>query len=66
MHVLLIGVGGYPFLTGGENQLPQTNDLARLRQLSSPQFSVEAIYNTLLDLNPDPAVIKRKAILVRW
>jgi hypothetical protein len=50
-HVLIIGVGGYPYLSGGTKETTQTTDGAQaLGQLSSPPASAEAFYNTVLKL----------------
>jgi len=52
IHVLLIGVGGYPFLKGGGSAMEQRFDFAkRIGQLSSPEHSVKAIYETIVSLH---------------
>lgn len=52
MHVLLIGVGGYPFLAGGDSAKQQRYDVAkRIGQLTSPEHSVRALYDTIMSLH---------------
>lgn len=48
IHVLLVGVGGYPFLKNGTQEQEQQGDLAGLKQLTSPPVSVEELYKTIL------------------
>ena len=48
-HVLLIGVGGYPFLKDGTNSVPQIGEVANLGQLTSPMPSVTAFYNKIIE-----------------
>jgi len=50
-HVLLIGVGGYPFLSGGENAKQQSPELQELTQLTSPVPSVVSFYNKTVEYN---------------
>lgn len=58
-HVLIIGVGGYPFLKDGEKQKEQSFESAKiLGQLTSPPVSAEAFYNTVMKLNAADAWIK--------
>jgi len=58
-HVLIIGVGGYPYLSGGDREITQSVDAAKqLGQLSSPPVSAEAFYNTVMKLHEDGAWIK--------
>lgn len=47
-HILLIGVGGYPYLKGGNSSLVQKAELARLGQLTSPVPSVVALYDKII------------------
>lgn len=50
-HVLIIGVGGYPYLKEGTNATPQQASVAnQLGQLSSPGFSARAFCETIIDL----------------
>ena len=52
MHVLLIGVGGYPFLKGGSSPVEQHFDFAqRIGQLTSPEHSVRELYDTIVSLH---------------
>lgn len=46
MHALVIGVGAYPHLLGGDGQLTDSHD--GLRQLSSPPSSARAFANWLI------------------
>ena len=49
-HVLLIGVGGYPFLKGGVTPVPQVAEAANLLgQLTSPVVSIETLYRKILE-----------------
>jgi hypothetical protein len=58
-HVFIIGVGGYPYLAGGTQEKAQILDGAKqLKQLSSPQVSVESFYNTVMDLHKTHAWMK--------
>jgi hypothetical protein len=58
-HVLIIAVGGYPYLSGGDHERAQTFDGAQLLgQLTSPQVSAEAFYETLMDLHHNQSWIK--------
>ena len=58
-HVLIIGVGNYPFLSGGANELQQEFDGAQLlAQLSSPPISAEAFYQTAIELHESNSWIK--------
>jgi len=58
-HILIIGVGGYPYLNGGAQAIPQTFDGAQLLgQLSSPPVSAEAFYNMAMELHNEGAWIK--------
>jgi hypothetical protein len=51
-HMLIIGVGAYPFLSGGTHEKEQTFDGAlNLGQLTSPPISAEAFYNTAIALH---------------
>lgn len=58
-HVLIIGVGAYPYLDGGSSPVQQTFDGAQLLgQLSSPPVSAEAFYNMVVDLHNNDSWIK--------
>jgi Caspase domain len=58
-HIFIVGVGGYPYLEGGTQEKVQMLDGAKqLKQLSSPQVSVEAFYNTVMDLHNAQAWMK--------
>lgn len=58
-HILIIGVGGYPYLNGGTKAIPQTFDGAQmLGQLSSPPVSAEAFFNMAVELHSEGAWIK--------
>ncbi len=58
-HVLIIGVGGYPYLADGAFEKPQKFDGAQLLgQLSSPPVSAEAFFNTVIELDELEAWIK--------
>lgn len=58
MHVLLIGVGGYPFLKGGVSAKEQRFDFAqRIGQLTSPEHSIKAMYETVMNLHQSNAWI---------
>ncbi len=50
-HVLLIGVGGYPYLKGGTDPRPQTEDFKDLGQLTSPIASVSRFYEKAIEYN---------------
>lgn len=51
-HALIIGVGHYPYLTDGENFIPQvTVGLDELGQLSSPAHSAMAMYDALIEID---------------
>lgn len=51
-HVLIIAVGGYPYLSGGARTIPQTlNGLNQLGQLTSPPVSAEAFYEKVMQLH---------------
>lgn len=51
-HILIVGVGSYPFLSGGRQSKEQTFDGAQLLgQLGSPPISAEAFYKSILNLN---------------
>lgn len=50
-HVLLIGVGGYPYLSGGENARQQSQAFEDLTQLTSPIPSVVSFYNKIVEYN---------------
>lgn len=53
-HILIIGVGAYPFISGGSQEKVQTFDGAELMgQLGSPPISAEAFYNTVIQLHED-------------
>ncbi len=57
-HVFIIGVGGYPYLPGGNNAIPQTFAGAEaLGQLTSPPVSAEAFYNTVIEFHNNNAWI---------
>ncbi|WP_084678970.1 caspase family protein [Flavobacterium reichenbachii] len=50
-HIMIIGVGAYPYLQGGANAIQQSFDGAQLMgQLGSPAVSAEAFYNCVVDL----------------
>jgi len=58
-HILIIGVGNYPFLNGGAEAKQQTFDGGQLLgQLSSPPVSAEAFYNAALYLHKVEAWIR--------
>ncbi|WP_113924804.1 caspase family protein [Cognataquiflexum aquatile] len=58
-HILIIGVGGYPYLNNGIKSIPQTFEGAQmLGQLSSPPVSAEAFYNAVMDLDDQEAWIR--------
>jgi len=58
-HVLIIGVGGYPFIKDGKDHKEQHFESARdLGQLTSPPVSAEAFYNTVIKLHNEDAWIK--------
>ncbi len=58
-HILIIGVGGYPYLNAGTKAVAQTFDGAQLLgQLSSPPVSTEAFYNTVMELHQNQCWIK--------
>lgn len=58
-HILLIGVGGYPYLKGGYHATSQTHYTAKsLGQLSSPPVSIEAFYQTAIKFNDQKSWIK--------
>lgn len=58
VHVLLIGVGGYPYLKNGASAKPQQFDgAANLGQLTSPPVSVAHVYNTIMELHQKNAWI---------
>ncbi|MFN8288713.1 MAG: caspase family protein [Chitinophagaceae bacterium] len=58
VHVLLIGVGGYPFLKNGVSAFTQVFDGAsHLGQLTSPPVSVAHVYNTIMELHQQNAWI---------
>jgi len=49
-HILVIGVGGYPYLKGGTKEKVQTIDAAKgLGQLTSPAVSAEAFCNMAME-----------------
>ncbi|MBV6419381.1 MAG: hypothetical protein DAHOPDDO_00597 [Ignavibacteriaceae bacterium] len=50
-HVLLIGVGGYPFLKDGINAQQQSEGLEDLGQLTSPMPSVAALHEKIIEYN---------------
>ena len=50
-HVLLIGVGGYPFLKGGASARQQSPELDDLGQLTSPMASVSLLYERMIAYN---------------
>lgn len=51
-HILLIGIGGYNFLSNGADELEQQFDGAKLMgQLSSPPASIKAFYDSVLKLH---------------
>jgi Caspase domain len=50
-HVLLIGVGGYPYLKDGDQAKPQSPELQDLGQLTSPIASVASMYNKMMEYN---------------
>lgn len=50
-HVLLIGVGGYPFLKDGINAKEQSEGLQELGQLTSPVASVSSLYKKINEYN---------------
>ncbi|MGH2664771.1 caspase family protein [Flavobacterium sp.] len=51
-HILMIGVGAYPFLNGGDRFVAQRFDAAQsMGQLGSPSYSVKAFYEAALRLN---------------
>lgn len=52
-HVLLIGVGGYPYLKDGTQAREQNGSLAQLGQLTSPPRSVEALYQKFIEIHKD-------------
>lgn len=55
-HVFIIGVGGYPYISGGHSEKEQAVDAAKkLGQLSSPPKSAEAFYNSIIKLHSDDA-----------
>ena len=41
IHVLMIGVGGYKYLRGGADYSAADDKWPELKQLTSPQFSVQ-------------------------
>lgn len=50
-HILIIGVGEYPFLKGGQYEREQSFDGAvTMRQLTSPGYSAHAFFETVLEL----------------
>lgn len=50
-HILIVGIGAYPFLQGGSEQLEQQYDWSnRLGQLTSPPVSAEVFFDTVIDL----------------
>ncbi|GAB3869575.1 caspase family protein [Dactylosporangium cerinum] len=51
LHALIIGVGGYPFLSGGsaEKKLPDLHDFGNPGQLTSPPRSALAWVEAILD-----------------
>jgi hypothetical protein len=52
IHAFIVGIGAYPFLTGGVSAIAQTlAGVSRLGQLTSPPISAVAFYNNLLLLN---------------
>jgi hypothetical protein len=54
VHALIIGIGGYDHLIGGNSKtLPNVIDYGYLTQLSSPPRSAIAIADTLRDLSDD-------------
>lgn len=58
-HVFIIGVGGYPHISGGHSEKEQTVDAAKqLGQLSSPPKSAEAFYNSIIKLHAENAWIR--------
>lgn len=58
-HVLIIGVGGYPFIQDGKDQKEQHFESAKdSGQLTSPPVSAEAFYNTVIKLHHEGAWIK--------
>jgi hypothetical protein len=58
-HMLIIGVGDYPFLPGGTKEKQQTFDGAqRLGQLTSPPISAEAFYRAAIALHEEDNWIK--------
>lgn len=57
-HILIIGVGAYPFISGGSDEKVQTFDGAALMgQLGSPPISANAFYNSVLKLHEDDSWI---------
>ena len=50
-HVLLIGVGGYPFLKDGTSARKQSAELQDLGQLTSPIASVSSLYEKMVEYN---------------
>lgn len=49
-HILLIAVGGYPFLKGGKTPVVQTHESAKnLGQLTSPGASLAAYYTKIME-----------------
>jgi len=56
-HAFIIGVGGYPFLSGGVQEKAQTvSKIGILKQLTSPPKSALAFRDGLLDLENQPDI----------
>ncbi len=58
LHVLLIAVGGYPYLKDGPHEKDQYfSGAANLGQLTSPSVSAEEMYSAIIQLHQDNAWI---------
>ena len=63
-HVLIIGVGHYPYLSGGASTVPQTfGGVNQLTQLTSPCISAKAFCETVLSFDKPNASIRWKQSL---
>ena len=57
-HILIIGVGHYPYLQGGSQEKQQLDGLNGLKQLTSTVESAIGLFNTAMELHRKSAWIK--------
>lgn len=50
-HILIIGVGGYPYLSGGELERDNQRMFSRIKQLTPAPYSAKAMYDTVMEIH---------------